>query len=78
MSSSSISVALNNNNSNNNSNVNDSNTNTVPTHTLSVGLILPPPDIRAIVDKTAAFVATNGVEFEERIIKNEKNNNKFR
>jgi hypothetical protein len=30
------------------------------THTHVVGVIAPPPDIRAIADKTAAFVARNG------------------
>ena len=30
------------------------------THTHSIGVIVPPPDIRAIADKTAAFVARNG------------------
>ncbi len=30
------------------------------THTKAVGVIYPPPDIRAIVDKTASFVARNG------------------
>ena len=29
-------------------------------HTLSIGVIKPPPDIRLIVDKTAQFVARNG------------------
>jgi splicing factor 3A subunit 1 len=29
------------------------------------------------VDKTAAFVAKNGPQFEERIKDNEKHNNKF-
>uniref|UniRef100_A0A0K0DB32 Splicing factor 3A subunit 1 n=1 Tax=Angiostrongylus cantonensis TaxID=6313 RepID=A0A0K0DB32_ANGCA len=32
-----------------------------------IGLIYPPPDIRTIVDKTAAFVARNGVDFENKI-----------
>ncbi|GLE05172.1 hypothetical protein PINS_up014160 [Pythium insidiosum] len=31
------------------------------------GLIYPPPDIRAIVDKTAQFVARNGRSFERKI-----------
>ena len=31
------------------------------------GVIRPPPDIRAIVDKTALFVARNGKQFEARI-----------
>jgi len=30
------------------------------TQTNAIGIILPPPDIRAIVDKTAQFVAKNG------------------
>ncbi|EYU38457.1 hypothetical protein ABFS82_14G073900 [Erythranthe guttata] len=30
--------------------------------------ILPPPDIRMIVDKTARYVVKNGPEFEQRII----------
>ncbi len=30
------------------------------THTHAIGVIVPPPDIRAIADKTAAFVARNG------------------
>ncbi|CAG8539354.1 6803_t:CDS:2 [Paraglomus brasilianum] len=42
-----------------------------------VGIIYPPPDIRNIVDKTAVFVARNGVQFEERIRENEKHNAKF-
>ena len=32
------------------------------------GVIIPPPDIRAVVDKTAQFVARNGKSFEERIL----------
>lgn len=32
----------------------------VITHTRAVGVILPPPDIRAIIDKTAQFVSKNG------------------
>eukprot|EP00752_Nemacystus_decipiens_P010228 g9113.t1 len=35
------------------------------------GIIYPPPDIRAIVDKTARFVAKNGKSFEERILASE-------
>lgn len=30
------------------------------TQTKAIGVILPPPDIRAIVDKTASFVAKHG------------------
>lgn len=32
----------------------------VDTHTRKVGLIYPPPDIRTIADRTAAFVVKNG------------------
>jgi splicing factor 3A subunit 1 len=32
-----------------------------------VGVIIPPPDIRSVVDKTAQFVARNGKSFEARI-----------
>ena len=32
-----------------------------------VGLIVPPPEIRSIVDKTASFVARNGEQFEQKI-----------
>ncbi|KJH43351.1 surp module [Dictyocaulus viviparus] len=58
-----------------------------------IGLIYPPPDIRiskvlytvlkrkpyieAIVDKTAAFVARNGVDFENKIREKEANNKRF-
>ena len=33
-----------------------------------VGVIIPPPDIRAVVDKTAQFVARHGKDFEQKII----------
>ncbi|GKV39254.1 hypothetical protein SLEP1_g47058 [Rubroshorea leprosula] len=49
----------------------------VATHTRSIGIIHPPPDIKNIVDKTAQFVAKNGPEFEKRIIANNANNAKF-
>ncbi|KAG8498764.1 hypothetical protein CXB51_005206 [Gossypium anomalum] len=39
--------------------------NSVATHTRTIGIIHPPPDIRNIVDKTAQFVAKNGPEFEK-------------
>jgi splicing factor 3A subunit 1 len=32
------------------------------------GIIIPPPEIRAIVDKTAQFVARNGKSFETKIL----------
>lgn len=49
----------------------------VATHTRTIGIIHPPPDIRNIVDKTAQFVAKNGPEFEKRIIANNTGNAKF-
>eukprot|EP01051_Picozoa_sp_SAG22_P011020 SAG22_NODE_1028_length_5942_cov_3.188088_4_plen_78_part_01 len=42
-----------------------------------VGIIYPPGDIRAIVDKTAEFVARNGEQFEAKILGNESDNAKF-
>jgi len=33
---------------------------TVATHTRTIGIIHPPPDMRTIVDKTSQFVAKNG------------------
>jgi hypothetical protein len=36
------------------------------------GLIQPPPDIRAVADKTARFVAKNGKGFEQRILASEE------
>ncbi|KAF7170244.1 hypothetical protein CNMCM5623_002721 [Aspergillus felis] len=41
------------------------------------GVVLPPKDIRAIVEKTAGYVARNGFVFEERVREKEKNNPKF-
>ncbi|OIT06962.1 PREDICTED: probable splicing factor 3A subunit 1 [Nicotiana attenuata] len=49
----------------------------VATHTRTIGIIYPPPDIRSIVDKTAQFVAKNGPEFEKRIVLNNAGNAKF-
>ncbi|KAK4258189.1 hypothetical protein QN277_007662 [Acacia crassicarpa] len=54
-----------------------SNSTSVATHTRTIGIIHPPPDIRTIVDKTAQFVAKNGPEFEKRIIANNAGNVKF-
>jgi len=34
----------------------------VATQTHEIGVIVPPPDIRAILDKTAQFVAKNGMK----------------
>lgn len=60
---------------------NKSNSNSAPTsiatHTRTIGIIHPPPDIRTIVDKTASFVAKNGPEFEKRIIISNAGNPKF-
>jgi splicing factor 3A subunit 1 len=42
-----------------------------------VGFIRPPPEIRAIVDKTAQFVAKHGEEFESKIMAKEAGNAKF-
>ncbi|XP_075486666.1 putative splicing factor 3A subunit 1 [Primulina tabacum] len=49
----------------------------VATHTRTIGIIYPPPDIRNIVDKTSQFVAKNGPEFEKRIMANNEGNAKF-
>ena len=45
--------------------------------TMSGSVILPPPDIRSIIDKTAIFVVKNGKEFEQRIFQQERHNPKF-
>ncbi|CAN6885400.1 hypothetical protein Bca4012_070566 [Brassica carinata] len=49
----------------------------VATHTRTIGIIHPPPDIRSIVEKTAQFVSKNGLEFEKRIIASNAKNAKF-
>ncbi|KZZ86669.1 pre-mRNA splicing factor [Ascosphaera apis ARSEF 7405] len=41
------------------------------------GIVLPPRDIRTIVEKTAGFVARNGPVFEDRVREKEKTNPKF-
>ena len=41
------------------------------------GVVLPPRDIRAIVEKTAGYVARNGAAFEDRIRDKERHNPKF-
>lgn len=41
------------------------------------GVVLPPKDIRAIVEKTAGYVARNGAVFEDRIRQKELTNPKF-
>ncbi len=40
-------------------------------------VIIPPPDIRNVIDKTAIFVFKNGKQFEERIYQKERHNPKF-
>uniref|UniRef100_A0A1D1YVN5 Putative splicing factor 3A subunit 1 n=1 Tax=Anthurium amnicola TaxID=1678845 RepID=A0A1D1YVN5_9ARAE len=49
----------------------------VATHTRTIGMIHPPPDIRTIIDKTASFVSKNGPEFERRILAHNTGNAKF-
>jgi len=46
--------------------------------TAVVGLIYPPPEVRNIVDKTAAFVAKNGIEFLSKIAAEKKGQAKFK
>ena len=41
------------------------------------GVVLPPKDIRSIVEKTAGYVARNGTVFEDRIRDKEQANPKF-
>ncbi|RMZ85928.1 hypothetical protein DV736_g6519, partial [Chaetothyriales sp. CBS 134916] len=41
------------------------------------GIVLPPRDIRAIIEKTAGYVARNGAVFEDRIRDKEQGNPKF-
>ncbi|KAI9796704.1 MAG: SF3a splicing factor complex subunit [Piccolia ochrophora] len=41
------------------------------------GVVLPPKDIRAILEKTAGYVARNGAVFEDRIREKERLNPKF-
>lgn len=49
----------------------------VTTHTRTIGIIHPPPDIRTIIDKTSSFVSKNGPEFERRILAHNAGNAKF-
>ncbi|OTA58660.1 Surp module [Hypoxylon sp. EC38] len=41
------------------------------------GIVLPPKEFRTILEKTAGFVARNGIAFEDRIREKEKHNPKF-
>ncbi|OAE35451.1 hypothetical protein AXG93_2587s1660 [Marchantia polymorpha subsp. ruderalis] len=49
----------------------------ITTPTRPAADVEPPAEIRCIVDKTAQFVAQNGLEFEQKILSNEKRNPKF-
>ena len=40
-------------------------------------MIIPPPELRKVIDKTASFVVKNGREFEEKIRLKERGNSKF-
>lgn len=40
-------------------------------------MIIPPPELRKVIDKTASFIVKNGREFEEKIRLKEKGNSKF-
>ena len=44
---------------------------------LQMPLIIPPLEIRPVVEKTAEYVSKNGSQFEEIIYNNEKNNPQF-
>ena len=46
-------------------------------HKPPAGVVLPPKDIRTIIEKTAGYVARNGIVFEDRIREKEKHNPKF-
>ena len=41
------------------------------------GIVLPPHEIRIIIEKTAGYVARNGMAFEDRIREKERQNHKF-
>jgi len=43
----------------------------------STGVIIPPPDIKTVIDRTADYVAKNGEKFEQLIMKAESSNRKF-
>ena len=43
----------------------------------SIGVIIPPQEIRTEINMTAKYVAKHGIEFEKKIIENESNNPKF-
>jgi splicing factor 3A subunit 1 len=37
-----------------------------------VGVIIPPPEIRAIIDKTSIYVAKGGRTFEQRVLESKE------
>ena len=39
---------------------------------MKFGIIKPPPEIRAVVDRTALFVSKNGRAFELKILNSDK------
>ena len=43
----------------------------------AMDIILPPPDVRAIIDKTAEYVSKNGTSFEAKIRDSQSGNLKF-
>ncbi|XP_024016849.1 probable splicing factor 3A subunit 1 isoform X1 [Eutrema salsugineum] len=49
----------------------------VATHTKAIGIIHPPPDIKAIIQTTAKYVSDTGSEFEKKIIAKEAENARF-
>lgn len=44
---------------------------------LAKGVTLPPPEVRTMIQKTAGYVARNGVAFEQRVKAREAKNDKF-
>lgn len=51
--------------------------NTIAGTPVPEGVILPPPEVRSIVEKTVGYVVRNGPTFEERIQQKEESNSKF-
>lgn len=45
--------------------------------TIPKGIIIPPPEVRSIVEKTAGYVVRNGRGFEARVREKEQSNSKF-
>lgn len=49
-----------------------------PSDQQEIGIIYPPPEIRVIVDKTAAFISSRGgLELEAKVRERERQNPKF-